>query len=240
VSERLQLRVKRQTRWQQIPIERRRASIEISTSNPRCAGDYLEAQLDWARDRFTDFQVVVGDTLQIHNYLVLGHPVLGRLHDEAKTHQICLDEGDQWLRENEPIMRRALAGRPWRIERWDTMLAKPGSRRALVELEHLYETDDEIHRLVREDVTGYLHRRHHDVILTEEQLRRLDRHVLDELAVYQFQADNGNYVSLYPGTNQLLLRPKHLESSRLPEVLKKRHYVTLHIKPVGVLAGVGA
>jgi tRNA-dependent cyclodipeptide synthase len=247
VGGRLRLRVKRQTLWSNIPITERHASVEISTSNKYCTGDYLVAQLEWARDQFADFQFAIGDTLQIHNYVVLGHPRLGWLEEDV-AHKECVIEGDEWITANEPAIRWVLGVRPFWFARWDDLLAKPQVQANLAALNHLDETDAMLHDLVRQDVTGYVARRHGAVELTDEQWRRLDRHVLEELAVYQYQAAPGqDLVSIYPGSNQLPLRPKYLNETRLPEELKRRHYVTLDIQPAhtsdvidtGDLVGVG-
>jgi tRNA-dependent cyclodipeptide synthase len=240
VEARLRLRVKRQTLWSSIPITERHASVEISTSNIHCTGDYLVAQLEWARDRFTDFQFAIGDTLQIHNYMVLGHPRLGWL-EEGVARKECRIEGDDWITANEPTIRKVLGPRRFWFARWDDLLAKPQVQANLAALNHLDETDPMLHDLVRQDVAGYIARRHGAVELTEAQWRRLDRHVLEELAVFQYQAAPGqNLVSIYPGANQLPLRPKYLNETRLPPELKHRHYVTLDIKPAQVSDLVGA
>jgi tRNA-dependent cyclodipeptide synthase len=239
VSDLLRLRVKRQSQWQRIPIAERHASVEISTSNPRCTGDYLVAQLEWARDQFVDFQFAVGDTLQIHNYLVFGHPLIPGGFDEDMAHKQALVEGDEWIAANRQAIRRVLGDRPVRFARWDDLLARPEVVANLAHLDHLDSTDAMIHDLVRKDVTGYIDRRHGGMPLTELQLRRLDRHVLEELAVYQYQAAVGNLVSIYPGANQLLLRPMYLNAVGLPDELKRRHYITVDIQPAVDLVGAG-
>jgi tRNA-dependent cyclodipeptide synthase len=232
VSRHLQLRVKRQSGWHKIPIDQRHASIEISTRNERCTGDYLAEQLNWARDRFATFQFSIGDTLQIYNYLVLGHPHYSKV-DDGLAHKLCLEEGDGWLDDNRSLIQDLLAGKPCSFLRWDELKASPSVAQNLRNLVELYKADEQIFDLVRQDVAGYLERRGHQVAaLSEEQLNQLDQHVLEELAVYQYQAEEQNLISVYPGTNQLLLRPKYLTSVDLPQGLKRRHYVTLDIKPV--------
>lgn len=232
MSSHLRLSVKRQPPWHKIPVAQRHASIEISMGNERCKGDYLAIQLTWARDRFHDFRFSIGDTLQLHNYVVLGHPGYGRV-DETHARKICLHEGDDWLEENQPIIETVLAGKQFSFIRWDELLAEPTVKGHLYQLTELYLSDEEIFSLVRQDVAGYLDRRGHRLPdLSEAQHYKLDLHVLEELAVYQYQAEELDLISVYPGSNQLLLRPKHLTVVNLPRGLKDRRYVTLDIRPV--------
>lgn len=219
----------------------RSASVEISTSNPRCADACLAAQLDWATPHFSNFQFAIGDTLQVYNYLVLGHPLYGGRLSESFVRKVCAVEGDTWLEKHLPIIDSYLEERTYVIRRWDELLEEEAVRRNLRQFETLYATDKHIFDLVRQDVVGYVNRRHPVSMLTDAQWEMLDRHVLEELAVYQYQAEFGNFVSLYPGANQLLLRPKHLASANLPDSLKGRHYVSFDIKllaePVGAVSG---
>jgi tRNA-dependent cyclodipeptide synthase len=232
VNDRLRLRVKRQSAWQKIPVSERFASVEISTRNPRCAGAQLAAQLEWATQHFNKLQFAIGDTLQIHNYIVLGHPYFGSQLSEPVARKICVEEGDVWLERNARIIELHLGKQAPTVRRWDELLEEDDVRHNLRQIEKLYSTDPRIFELVRQDVVGYVSRQHKMATLTDEQWCMLDRHVLEELAVYQYQAEFGNYVSLYPGTNQLLLRPKYLASTNLPDALKARHYVTFDIKSV--------
>jgi tRNA-dependent cyclodipeptide synthase len=238
VNSHLQVRVKRQSRWQQIPIETRHAAIEISTRNPRCTGDYLAAQLEWARDRFGAFRFIVGDTLQVHNYVILGHPQKGSV-DEDAAYELCLSEGDEWIDNNHRRIGDLLKGHSFRIHRWNELMADPIVDANLRKLRSAYRSDLAIFDLVRQDVRGYLDRRHANTPLTDEQLRRLDLHVLEELAVFQYQAEYLNLVSIYPGASQLLLRPKYRDGLQLPQPLIDRHYITLDIKIVAAGEPVG-
>jgi len=240
VKDGLRLRVKRQSAWQDVPLAYRHASIEISTTNPRCSGDYLKAQVDWARGRFADFQFAIGDTLQLHNYVILGHPDLGIMSEE-KARKQCLDEGDAWIDANKSLIADLATAAPVRLRRWTELLATRRVVENLANLTMLYESDPHTQNLIRRDVLGYVERRHSRMlqVLDESQLARLDRHVLEELAVYQYQVESRNLISIYPGTSQLILRPQNLAASNLPEQLKARHYVTVDIQADRSLALAG-
>lgn len=232
MSRHLLVSVKRQSTWHQIPAAQRRAAIEISTTNLRCTGDYLAEQLIWARGKFTHFQFSIGDTLQIHNYVVLGHPIYDKV-DEGQARKIALSEGHDWLKANRDLISQLLEGRSYEFRDWDNLLAVSAVQRNLDEITRLCHSDLELSGAVRKDVAGYLERRGHDArSFSADELAQLDRHVLEELAVYQHQAEDLQLVSIYPGSNQIPLRPQNLRTLNLPRGLKDRHYVTLDIKTI--------
>src|SRR5919204_1327264 len=113
----VEYRVQSQSRWREAGPNLR-ASLEISISNPRCTGRFLECQLAWARRHFDSFEFSLGDTLRVHNYTTIGHPLHGRLLPEAAW-RVAREEGDRWLESNGAVIQRMLATAPYAVVRWD-------------------------------------------------------------------------------------------------------------------------
>src|SRR4051794_15058869 len=93
------VKVRKQSDWQSIARSLRRASFEISMSNPRCSGVGLSSQLTWAKNHFERFDFSIADTLNVYNYTTVGHPQFGVL-DYPKAYEVAYKEGDAWLSEN--------------------------------------------------------------------------------------------------------------------------------------------
>lgn len=211
-----------------MPIEDRRASFEISVGNERCSDDYLRAQLEWAIDKFSLFEFSVGDTLQVHNYVALGHPIRGVL-DREEAHKIAKEEGDTWLEKNVPTIDEVLQGRTFELNRWDDWLSKEQVQGNLNALREMIVAYPKLESAILADASSYLSRRGKSLEdLAAGMIDELTAYVLEELAVFQYQAENP-IVNVYPGSDLSVFR--HLaQSDLLPPSLKNRDFVLLEIR----------
>lgn len=228
-SKRIRLRVRKQSAWTSIPLDHRRAAVDISLANPKCAGEFLERQLLWARERFRTFDFSIGDTLSVHNYVSLGHPTLGRLL-EGDARNTALAEGDVWLESNLPIIQSILAGAPVTVRRWDDWMTNEHVVANLAWLCHMYSVVDEFRAAVAMYVGRFLARR--GVMgesLTETDRERLDRYILEELSVYQYQVEVDRAVNLYPGDDLAVYQPLAMITC-LPTSLRERQYIVFGLK----------
>lgn len=224
----LQLKVTRQSEWQQIPFSQRHASFEVSVGNPRCAGDYIACQIRWARDRFSSFEFSVGDMLNIHDYIVVGHPRWGIL-DKSKAWEVCRGEGEAWLKENLPVIRDELGGNVFAIKPWSEWLANPSVKENIAIIQKLYQQNRLVNDTMKSDVETYVQRRYKNFTLSSADLDELVEHLVEELAVYKFQTETRRAVNLYPGSNPVSLRPKADVTQSLPAALRDRQFVQFEI-----------
>ena len=225
----LRLRVSRQSKWQSIPIDQRHASFEISVGNPRCSEDSLVCQIRWARSRFSSFTFSLGDMLNLYDYTTSGHPTWGRL-DEAKAREVCISEGNSWLEDNLPLIRNELCADKFRVARWEQWLSIPDVQVNLAALWDIYHKNEAVRDVIKSDIEAYLHRRAADVNLIPPEWERLSSHLLEELAVYQYQTETSRAINLYPGSSPVILRAASPVTEFLPAALRERHFVLFEIR----------
>jgi tRNA-dependent cyclodipeptide synthase len=224
------IRVLRQSRWHLRPIEARTASFEISIGNPLCRGEALAVQLDWAAPRFRRFEFSVGDTLNVYNFITIGHPRRGRL-DPVVGRSVAEQEGDAWVDTETPLIGSVLPLGSWTIHRWDWWMSRPIVRKHLRTLLNLLDVDRDFRKLVDDELMAYLRRRGKGGEAMEQaDAVYLHRYVLEELAVYQYQVEKSSAVHLYPGNDLLLRRLPTIAA--LPDALKSVEFVLLHLSGV--------
>ena len=224
------LRVGRQSKWQAVPRDRRFASLEISVGNPSCMGEALTAQIDWARERFEWLQFSVGDTLNVHNYMSIGHPDYGVLN-ASEAHQRAFEEGNSWMLENVDRIAGRLPRGSYEIRRWDDWLAMSEVRACIASMVQLFRQNFGLEELLVRERLEYLRRRAIAVeSLSSGDLQSLSRYVLEELAVFQYQGAQKTCVHLYPGDLAILRRMKNLPGC--PPALKEAQYVLFDVRAI--------
>lgn len=227
----LRAQVRRQSSWRTtIPHDQRCASFEISIGNERCVGKFLRAQLEWAVDEFSHFEFSIGDTLQVHNYVTVGHPTHGMLRP-GEARRVANREGRTWVHQHLPIIEEVLPPSRWEIHRWDDWLSRPGVQDNLRMLRKTVDAHPQLADLVLSDARAYLARRQRSLDdMGAGAIDELVSFVLEELAVFQYQAEQQSprVVNVYPGSDLTVF--KHLaESPLLPPSLRDRHFVLLEI-----------
>jgi len=65
--------------------------------------------------------------------------------------------------------------------------------------------------------------------LTETDRERLDRYILEELSVYQYQVEVDRAVNLYPGDDLAVYQPLAMITC-LPTSLRERQYIVFGLK----------
>lgn len=220
------LRVRRQSEWELLPRESLRASFEISIGNRKCTGAFLEAQVEWARTRFGTFEFSVGDTLNVHNYMAIGHPDSGVLPAE-EARAVARSEGDQWLAKNFDMINRLLPAQSFRIMRWDSWMEIQDIQENILLLESLCRSNVHFDEHITSESMQYAHRRHVSRI-SSEAIISLKRYIVEELAVFLFQAQSTSCVHLYPGSDLRVFRQLE-HSDLLPVPLRSRHFALFEI-----------
>lgn len=200
------------------------ASLEISIANERCRGRFLEALVYWSSQRFSAFEFSVGDTLRIYDYVTTGHPRLGRL-TMPEAHAIAESEGKEWISQNYPRIEDLLHNRNYRIVTWDEWKRHPGFESNLLYLTRLCEQNESFQTTLLQDIRDYIQRKGHAVDELDRQQRGLlCTYLLEELAVYQIQAEARPTINIYPG-GQLHVFRRIGSFHGMPHSLVHRNYI---------------
>ncbi|HEV2755930.1 MAG TPA: tRNA-dependent cyclodipeptide synthase [Actinomycetota bacterium] len=227
----LEFRIIHKSNWARLPPEDVCASFEISISNSRCSSRFLTCQMNWASDRFEEFEFSIADTLRAYNYVALGHPIHGRLTLNA-AQQVTKDEGRRWVEQNLPAIHAVLGNKPFRLMNWETWRSEPRFDSNFALLRSVYETDTSFRSCVDADVSAYAARqRHGHKTLDDQEMEKLALYLLEELAVYQIQAETRPTVNIYPGGMMQVFR-RMGSFTEIPESLKGRHFAYFEIREV--------
>lgn len=219
-------RVSRRSAWWRFPERNFTASMEISINNPRCSGSFLECMLTWSSSRFQNFVFSIGDTLRVHNYINVGHPRHGRLQ-LPQAQEVALEEGNAWVRANRDLLDNMLGDTGYELIQWDKWKKHVDFLPYVSNLRQLFDTDTAFRKLILDDLRGYLARNSWSSIeIVQSNLAGLAEYVIEELAVYQIQAEQGDIVNIYPG-GQMKVFKNAADIECLPESLRGRHYAYL-------------
>ena len=219
--------MREQSAWQAIPSGGRHAAFDISVGNDRCSGSYLVAQMRWALDQFDTFEVSFADTLAVHTYMAVGHPVRGLLGESA-AREVALMEGSAWMDRNYGYIRDELPGGT-RVTSWDRWMGLQPVQRNLAALRRACDNDVRLRGAIWSWIAIYLDRRKvNRSQLAPSACSHLEQYVLEELAVYQHQVESTNAINVYPGLDLATYDPL-LRAPGLPAPLLHRHFVTLRM-----------
>jgi len=203
------------------------ASIDVSVRNALCAGPYFEAQAYWARRHFRQFLVVVADTLNIHNYIGLGHPVYGRLEPED-AREIAFREGDSWIAGHADRAVRILGKDRLHITRWDDLMQRDEYAATLAAYRHLHQSSERFANAVARESAAYCRRKGYGEEEAQAAAPQLVDYLLEDAAVSQVLAQS-RAVSIYPGSVALPLRFSAADGFAADA---RRQYVHLQIGPL--------
>lgn len=206
-------------------------SIEISVGNPRSRVPFLAPQVDWALTHYASIVFSVGDLLQVFNYVELGHPTLGRL-SSAEAETVARAEGDAWVSEHRDGLVRQLAPVAPQLIRWDDWRRIEGFPERVAALTALYRDVSTFRDALDEDVAAFVTRRAPRRVLSDRARGRLAQFVIEELAVYQLQAEQAPTVHIYAGGRMRLDRVM-ASIPELPERLRSRRFAYLEVRDAG-------
>lgn len=205
------------------------ASIEVSIDNPKCGGLFLECLVEWVRTRFDEFYVSIGDTLRVYNYMTIGKSGVGVLGFED-AHALAAEEGRRWLDRHAEMITDRLPSGAVHLVTWDVWRSHPGFVRAASGLLSLYETDGGFRALVRAELEAYLGRRRLGLeSLSSDRVDLLALYLVEELAVYQLQAEMRPTVNIYPGAMPALY-PALRDAASAPPALRERHFAYFELR----------
>jgi len=219
----LRVRVARRSSWALVPVAMRVGSFEISLGNPRCTGRSLVCLMNWARPHFQSFEFSVGDTLRVYNYMTLGHPDFGRLGLTEAT-EIAALEGEVWHRANATAIGATLGEQAFRVLFWEDWKKHADFGDRLTRLVDLFGTSAVFRDYLLADIAAYVRRQGNgSVCLSAAEMELLATYMLEELAVYQLQAEARPTVNIYPGGMPKVVRALGTIAG-MPRVLAMRHY----------------
>lgn len=203
-------------------------SIEISVGNPRCRSPFLEPQIDWALERYAEVMFSVGDLLQTYNYVELGHPVRGRL-SLAEAKAVASAEGDAWIVEHHSMLEHRFGSTSPTIMRWADWREQDGFAERLHRLNTLYDHLPAFRDAVDGDVVAYVARREPARVLSDRSRSHLAQFLIEELAVFQLQAEQAPTVHIYAGGRMRLDRII-AGIPQIPGGLRGRRFAYLEIR----------
>lgn len=204
------------------------ASFDISLHNPRCAGDFLRCQLRWARNLFETFEISLGDTLQRHNYVSLGHPAHGVL-DEGTALQVAREEGDRWIAANQQVLDDELGQPGCEIRRWETWRRHTQLTTRVAEYTELIRGTPHLAKALRDEVTKAARRRSGRAELSTESLLRAEMFAIEEIAVYHIHSEGRRIFHIYAGSPMKIIKEVQMHP-QTPSVFRGHEYIYLNIR----------
>lgn len=201
--------------------------MEISISNPHCSDSFLECMLTWASSRFQNFVFSIGDTLRVHNYINVGHPRHGLLQ-LSQAQEVALEEGNAWVRTNRDLLDNMLGDTGYELIQWDKWKKHADFLTYVNNLRQSFDTNTAFRMMILDDLRGYLARNScSSADIMKSNLTGLAEYVLEELAVYQIQAEQGDIVNIYPG-GQMKVFKNAADIECLPISLRRRHFAYIN------------
>lgn len=207
--------VKRNAGWHNHNIAR----LAISVGQANHEEQRMEATCLWARDRFKYVIIDVNDTLQRYNFMAEGM-------NEAEAHAKALEEGDKWIKRNQPFVD-LLSN--YEIQRWDKWLTDPRFQKAHTEAINLYNTHNGFKTDIDQTAWSFINRR--DDIDDAKRQRLMGfsiEFLIEETAVFALQERDCITASIYPGSLMRIFDRFAVEDiPDAPEGLERRQFTQI-------------
>lgn len=177
-------------------------ALSVSSDVERLAR-LLPAILGWIQNHASDFAVIIGDHLQLHNELVFEARGKGEAADQ-------ISEKSSRLRE----VVSAISSRP--IIMTSEIVSETSFAERYTRFGELYEGNREFQSSVDEGIFAYLKRREVEVVRGDQIWQHCVAYQLEELAIYELLTLRGFDALIYPGPQLPVM--KALVEERLPDV----------------------
>lgn len=172
------------------------ASLDISLHNARCSGRYFRCLASIVEKKFDRVEISLGDLLQRHNYISVGHPSGGVPIPMDMAISLAKEEGERWISDHLGIIHDIFGDRA-SIRRWSSWIEREDVNRAYHYYKLAFESEPDLLRAIDIDVNRFL--RFRNVREEDVDVSKLRAYILEEIAVYNVQNSEGLYVHIYVG-----------------------------------------
>lgn len=206
-----------------------RAYAGISLRYPSFRGARFHAYLEWIDTHVHECRFILGDRLHRFNIMT----EFGVTENEAAA--IADELGLARLKDIESSLMRLRHTR-YQILRWADVASGAPFSTALCQIKGAWRTDERFRERLQQSSAEYLTRRYnkHDYVVGMDKAREFScLYLMEEMAVFAVQVEDGWPVEIYPGPELGVLEDalEGLHPS-LPQALKQRVNVAVDITPV--------
>ena len=163
--------------------------VLISVGQNPHYGDKFVATVNALSDRKPKkVTIMLADTLQRHNYTFTNH---------NKAYQYSKELGDEWIRENEPILKNSKLN--YKIERWDTYLNHNSFTIYHQKIKDLYRKDHDFQKAIDNTVYSFLSRKFTNSSISDVEFNNCLNYLLEECPIIiPLSIESGYDAIIYP------------------------------------------
>ncbi|MEM6348488.1 MAG: tRNA-dependent cyclodipeptide synthase [Bacteroidota bacterium] len=166
--------------------------LSISMANNNQTGVKLSSTLEWINNNFSFCIVNLADSIQQHNFEMLGLP-----YSQALQHAKRL--GDRWLKENGEILEELEI--PYSLTRWDNWRCSSSLQPIIRKYQKLYETNAQFSHTLNKDLQAFVDKHYSQErhpISRERYFAGCIDYFFEELSVWTIVGRTGRFIKIYP------------------------------------------
>lgn len=200
--------------------------IPISVGGPKHEGNKFKATIEWAKKRFKDIEIHVGDTLQRHNIILQENISQETAYKKSKR------LGDEWIERNMSTINLLKDDEQinWKMYRWDDWIHRKEFPTYKKEIDTLMTTCPEFKESIEEQVAIFWNRKKDYFSPREKKKFELNstKYLLEESAVFSIMFKEKTAVDIYPGTFLLpFVKLKDASNLNLPDGFSKSKFTRI-------------